>query len=229
MKKKWLNIFIFSLAFCLLVSIPLGFGQQKKRALTLYESQESSGVIYWIELERVGKVPADYVFHTGDKIRIHLQTNFQGYVYVLAEGPSGESVILFPPPREHNALDSGTDYAVPQRGWFQFSPPAGPEKVTVILSKSRIDPFSTALGQGSSQISPSQPPQQTQTQPPSITVVQDPELDEIIEELASRALAKGRDLIYTEDIPDNNQQVCVFPADSLLENIAFTLVLNHSD
>ena len=42
------------------------------------------------------EVDADTVFHSGDRIRLEAQANSTGYLYVVAQGSSGNWQVLFP-------------------------------------------------------------------------------------------------------------------------------------
>ena len=96
-----------------------------------------------IELSRNGKlsfVSPDYKFRSGDKIRLRLKTNFEGYVGVLNLGTSGKVNVLYPVIDENgnyrdNYVMPTSDYQIPQGdGWIVFDNRKGTETVTVIMS-----------------------------------------------------------------------------------------------
>jgi hypothetical protein len=95
----------------------------------------------------VEEVDVDTVFHSGDRIRIRLESTDMAYLYILAKGASGRWRALFP------AEGSGQDHTmrpdesqvVPQGGWFAFDHQAGEERVFVMLSRKRVDDLDQAI------------------------------------------------------------------------------------
>lgn len=98
------------------------------------------GVRYWIELvypndSEMHRVNADRAFRTGERIRIHYTPNYDGYLFVMQKGSSGQISLLFPSQlgTNQNLLKAGQDHAVPAQGWFRFDETAGLEQVQVIF------------------------------------------------------------------------------------------------
>lgn len=92
-----------------------------------------------IELMRDGKlsfVNPTYKFRSGDKIRIRMKTNFEGYVTVLNLGSSGKVNLLYPVQGRDNYVTPTSDYQIPQGdGWIVFDNQPGTEIVGVIMSE----------------------------------------------------------------------------------------------
>jgi len=86
------------------------------------------------------EVDADTVFHSGDRIRLEAQANTTGYLYVVAQGSSGNWQVLFPS-REvsngSNQVHRGETRLVPggNQGQFVFDEQAGTEKLFFVLSR----------------------------------------------------------------------------------------------
>lgn len=97
------------------------------------------GIHYWIELEGVGRVTDDYVFHTGDRIKLHMRSNVDGYLSLWAYDLSGKSQLLFPTPErpEDNRVRANSEYTIP--GTIDFKPPAEDERLMVFFSQSPDD------------------------------------------------------------------------------------------
>jgi len=98
------------------------------------------GVRYWIELVYSGdsemhRVNADRVFRSGERIRIHYTPNYDGYLFVMQRGSSGQQNMLFPSQfgTNQNLLRAGQDHAVPAQGWFRFDETAGLEQLQVVF------------------------------------------------------------------------------------------------
>ncbi len=78
------------------------------------------------------------VFHAGDRIRLSLMSNNEGYLYVIEQGSSGKWIPLYPMTNastESNKLDGGKEYIVPGKGAWEFKGDAGQERLFVLLSR----------------------------------------------------------------------------------------------
>ena len=105
----------------------------------------NTGLQYWIELKRGGKilnVSNKFAFKSGDKIRIHVKSNIDGYAYVLLlEGSRGEQSVLFPDPQFHdnNMVRANRDIPIPAEGYMAFDQNPGTEKLVLLLSRTQLD------------------------------------------------------------------------------------------
>jgi hypothetical protein len=83
-------------------------------------------------------VDPDTAFHSQDRIRISVESNIDGFLYVVQQGSTGSWTVLFPTPRVNqgrNVIQKGTKYEVPAPKWFVFDANPGTERVMVFLSK----------------------------------------------------------------------------------------------
>jgi len=84
------------------------------------------------------EVPADTVFHAGDRIQLRVETNSPGYLYVISRGSSGTWKPLFPS-REvedgDNRVDGFHSYDLPPKSRLIFDEQTGSEKVFVVFSR----------------------------------------------------------------------------------------------
>lgn len=114
---------------------------------TSVEPAKNVGLHYWFELEGVGKVSEDRVFYTGDRIRLHLRSNLDGYLSLWAYDPSGQSKLLFPVSTssegkeltfsdDSNFVRANTEYSP---GAIVFSPPPEDERLLIFFSTSKDD------------------------------------------------------------------------------------------
>ncbi len=106
-------------------------------------AQKFVGLKYWVELVKPdGKTEekvVSYDFKSGDKIRIKVQSNTSGYIYVINEGSSGRTNILLPSRSNPSAyVKAGAVMAVPARGYFTFDENPGMEKIMLALTSSPI-------------------------------------------------------------------------------------------
>jgi hypothetical protein len=92
------------------------------------------------ESGRYVEVDPDMTFHSGDRIRLQVQSNTTGHLYVVMQGSSGVWRLLFPSSEVaggDNRIASGDTRQIPpgDRGQFLFDEQAGVEKLFVVLSR----------------------------------------------------------------------------------------------
>jgi len=145
-------------------------------------------------------VPPGFVFKKGDHLRFQVRANFDGYLYVMNYGTSGQYTELFP--REEtgteNRIKSGADYLVPATGAsFRIDGPPGFDVVYWVMSP--LD-----LGNGKRSLRPdvALPPPQANPAPQSIR----PRCDDTI--LRARGLcidssAGPKNITPDEKLPEN--------------------------
>jgi hypothetical protein len=110
-----------------------GAGQAYTGITDYYGKLNNPGMHYWIELARPGssviqQVSDRRVFRTGEKIRIHLNTNAAGTVLVNHTGSSGRDK-TFPV-----AMKSGQQHVIPSAsGWLRFDHNKGIETIRLVL------------------------------------------------------------------------------------------------
>jgi hypothetical protein len=86
------------------------------------------------------EVDPDTTFRTGDRIRIQVDANTSGYLYIVTQGSSGNWTLLLPSKEVaggSNHVQKGESRLIPSgdRGQFKFEEPAGAEKVFIVLSR----------------------------------------------------------------------------------------------
>ena len=89
-------------------------------------------------------VDPDRDFHKGECVRIEVESNQSGYLYVLAKQSSGGWLPLFPSsemPDESNVADPGQKVRAPKDYCFEIGDPPGTETLFVVLSRSPRDFF----------------------------------------------------------------------------------------
>ncbi len=103
-----------------------------------YYENLNPGVMYWIELARPGynlaRVSNDWLFKSGDNIRIHVTVNSDGYLQVWHRGSTG-SVSAIPVSNANNEVRIGTDYVIPPNGgWLTFDNNPGQERLNLTFA-----------------------------------------------------------------------------------------------
>jgi hypothetical protein len=91
---------------------------------------------------KIQTVSSDHVFDPGDIVHFQVQSDFDGFLYVMNQGSSGRFATVFP------STDAGSDNRVRQGqtfyipaiddSWFQISGPAGFEVLYFLLSPEAI-------------------------------------------------------------------------------------------
>ena len=146
------------------------------------------------------EVDADTVFHSGDRIRLEAQANSTGYLYVVAQGSSGNWQVLFPS-REvsngSNQVHRGETRLVPggNQGQFVFDEQAGTEKLFFVLSRQPEPSLDKLIYSMGGQTAPADP---TVVQPAAesnrVLMAQATVSDDVIARIRSQM--QSRDLIF---------------------------------
>ena len=118
----------------------------------LSELQQYMGIRYRIIqlLEDCEQVPVDAnsTFRAGDQIRLALESNTDGYLYILNQGTSGAWNYIFPHLTINggdNFIRKGLEYTIPPRSWLRFDENPGDDVLIILLSKIRLDPFESGI------------------------------------------------------------------------------------
>lgn len=84
------------------------------------------------------EVSTDEVFRAGDRIRLSVEANDTGYLYVVTRGSSGIWKVLFPSAEVEggsNVVERGRRYEIPSGYTFTFDEQPGAEKLFIVLSR----------------------------------------------------------------------------------------------
>ncbi|HEX8186251.1 MAG TPA: DUF4384 domain-containing protein [Blastocatellia bacterium] len=98
------------------------------------------GIRCWVELDGVGNVTTDRIFHTGEAIRLRVRSNADGYLSLWTIDSAGRGKPLFPAPdqpQSDNRIKAGIDYVTPSK--IRFVLPVEDERLLVFFSRSPID------------------------------------------------------------------------------------------
>jgi hypothetical protein len=108
---------------------------------SLVPSPAPLGLKYTI-LKRSGddmiEVSADTVFHAGDRIRISVETNQPGFLYIINRGSSGLWQPLFPSADVDdgsNHVEGFHDYLLPPKSRMVFDETTGTERLFLVFSR----------------------------------------------------------------------------------------------
>lgn len=109
-------------------------------------------------------VDPSHVFSQGDRVRFRFRSNFNGYLYVMNQGTSGDYTRLFP--REDtgtaNRVEAGREYVVPAtEGAFRITGPPGHDVIYWMITPLQ-------LGQPAPQYRPLPPPPKSPPPPANL-------------------------------------------------------------
>ncbi|MEO8593405.1 MAG: DUF4384 domain-containing protein [Candidatus Solibacter sp.] len=93
---------------------------------------------------KAAAVDPDRDFQKGECVRVEVESNQSGYLYVMSKQSSGGWLPLFPSsemPDESNVADPGVKVRAPKDFCFEISDPPGTESLFVVLSRSPRDFF----------------------------------------------------------------------------------------
>jgi hypothetical protein len=93
-------------------------------------------------------VDAKNPFKTGERIKLVVTSNTDGYLYLFHQGTSGAAQTLFPSAKINggkNNVTKGVEYTIPPVGWWEFRPPTGTEKIKIFLCRQPINAFATYI------------------------------------------------------------------------------------
>jgi hypothetical protein len=146
------------------------------------------------------EVDVDTVFHSGDRIRLEAQANSTGYLYVVAQGSSGNWQVLFPS-REvsngSNQVHRGETRLVPggNQGQVVFDEQAGTEKLFFVLSRQPEQSLDKLIYSMGGQTAPTDPTVATPAAAPNrVLMAQASVNDDVIARIRSQM--QSRDLIF---------------------------------
>lgn len=147
------------------------------------------------------EVDTDTVFHSGDKIRVSVESNDAGYLYIVQQGSSKTWNLLFPnedTEQGSNRVDRNREYEIPGGGRFTFDEQAGTEKVYIILSRRPepdLEKLIYALSQGDA--GTTQPASvRTSGDKPKMMIAQNRIDDSLMGRLRERDKVLARDLVF---------------------------------
>ncbi|HMV50467.1 MAG TPA: DUF4384 domain-containing protein, partial [Blastocatellia bacterium] len=150
---KAIRQFMFSL--CCLLPLALTAAAQSEAQVRdmqkVYKTGQIPGleVIVYLQEENGSLTPVapQRKFHQGEKVKVRIESNFRGYLYIVNHGTSGTKRLIFPDHQESNRIQPGTAYLLPSTYEIAFDENAGFETLQVIVSPQRLPVLDAALKQ----------------------------------------------------------------------------------
>ncbi len=142
-------IVFFSTSICAQTRQLVRTKSEIKEAQQSFEQREADGLqvtIYQVSANGMVPVSPRKAFKSGDRFKLKLQSNFDGYVYVLNVTPVGENRLLFPrPSSRRNSVRAGESYDIPSQNDFEFKDEPGIETLRVLMSRDPVLVLDVAL------------------------------------------------------------------------------------
>ncbi|MEQ1947148.1 MAG: DUF4384 domain-containing protein [Bryobacteraceae bacterium] len=159
------------------------------------------------------EIDPESTFRSGDRIRLEMQANSAGYLYVVAQGSSGAWQVLFPSKDVaggSNAIHRGEVRQIPagDRGQFVFDEQAGTEKLFLVLTRQPENSLEKLIYAVQGAPAPAAAPAATPAEPPRMLMASAKIGDDVISRI--RGQMQSRDLIFEKVENDS-----AAPTDSL--------------
>ncbi len=178
---------------------PVDSGQPQAVAVS-YEEPLPLGLRYSLLKQASGggttEVDTDTVFHSGDRIRLSIESNDTAYLYIVHQGSSGQWKVLFPAAEiggGNNRVEPGYGYSIPPRHWFAFDEQVGEERLFVLLSRQPEQDLESLIYQLQGPGKPAKRPRE-EKEPLLLAMNIPPIEDSVIDRLRSRVAS--RDLVF---------------------------------
>ncbi|MBI1749887.1 MAG: DUF4384 domain-containing protein, partial [Acidobacteria bacterium] len=88
------------------------------------------------------RVKPERVFHSGDRLRLLVELNRDGFLYVLHQEEDGTSTLLYPDARIEDGENRVAAHGlceVPAGAWFVFDEQPGDERLTLVASEKPLE------------------------------------------------------------------------------------------
>jgi len=85
--------------------------------------------------------PPSRVFQTGERVKLQVESNVDGYLYIFMKGSSGKETLIYPDDRINNGrneIRSWQKVTVPANGWFQITEQAGEDSLLLVVSRTPL-------------------------------------------------------------------------------------------
>jgi serine/threonine protein kinase len=100
-------------------------------------------------------VSPETIFYNGDSVKIRIQAEQNGFLYIMSRGSSGKVSMLYPDRRiqgGNNRIVKGGAVSIPtDGGWFTFNNKPGTEMIYMVFAENKTERFISEFGNATSQ------------------------------------------------------------------------------
>jgi hypothetical protein len=100
-------------------------------------------------------VSPETTFYSGDHVRVRIQADQNGFLYILSRGSSGKASMLYPHRRiqgGNNQIVKGQSVTIPtDGGWIKFDKNPGTETLYMVFAENKTEEFISELENATSQ------------------------------------------------------------------------------
>jgi hypothetical protein len=112
---------------------------------TIGKARQQGSLQASILLEESGRaareMATDEMFYSGERFRLKLRSDRDGYVYVVLRDSQGQTQLIYPTKADRvseNWIDRKRPQSIPESDFFRFDENAGTEQMWVIVSSRRL-------------------------------------------------------------------------------------------
>jgi hypothetical protein len=186
------------------------------------------------------EVDSATAFRSGEKIRVTVEPNDDGYLYIVTRGSSKQWNVLFPSPDidgGNNRVTRNRMQTVPSKRSFFFDDTPGTERVFIVFTRKPVPDLEKliySLGSGAKESTPNAAPTAAPVESPapktmvmaSSRPIEDPFIDRL------RSQIKSRDLVFdkVDDEESDHKEKAIYvatPDRSANAKVVVDLALKH--
>lgn len=131
-------------------STPSAFAQNNSEERDIVKKVET-GMVHGAKVTILQRKTESFVavlpnsqFKKGDRIKVEVESNFSGYLYMINLGSSGKASVVFPDRDADNKISRGRKYLLPHSYDLEFDGNSGVDVFKVIMSLRPIPVFQNA-------------------------------------------------------------------------------------
>jgi serine/threonine protein kinase len=107
------------------------------------------------KLRKEESVPMETTFYSNESVKIHIQADRKGFLYILSRGSSGKVSMFYPNRRiqsGNNSIIGGESLSIPtDGGWLTFNKTPGTEMIYLVFAENKTERFITEFENAASQ------------------------------------------------------------------------------
>jgi hypothetical protein len=145
-----LTLLLLALPFALFGQKPAKPEAQDTQARDLYHATTDDGEVrhpglqvkvYQETAQGYTQVSPHKRFRSGQRLKFGVESNANGWLYIVQRGTSGQYRLLYPHPAagRHQKIQRDREQLIPGRDWFRFDNEVGTEEIHFIFARKKLD------------------------------------------------------------------------------------------